>query len=98
MQRGRSARGTQQAGESVHLLRVEIGHHPVVHPVSTPVQQIVAVMLDALDRAIGVVGGGPHENVHNMLAALIDECSNRTAVEVVETAADEREAVASKDI
>src|SRR6202047_2366950 len=98
MQRGRSALAAQQAGESVHLLRVKVGRHPVVHPATTPVQQIVAVMLDALNRAIGVVGGGPHEDVHNVLAALIDECSTRTAVEVVETAADETEAVGSKVI
>src|ERR1700732_232240 len=98
MQRGRSALAAQQAGESVHLLRVEVRRHPVVHPAATPVQQIVAVVLDALDRAIGAVCGGPHEDVHNVLAALIDECGDRTAVEVVETAANEAEAVSSEVI
>src|ERR1700688_676995 len=73
MRGGRSALGAQQAGESVHLLRVEVGRHPVVHLATTPVQQVVAVVLDALDRGIRAVGGGPHEDVHNMLAALIDE-------------------------
>src|ERR1700680_1273182 len=87
MRRGRSALAAQQAGESVHLLRVEVGRHPVVHPATPPVQQIVAVVLDALDRGIRAVGGGPHEYVHNMLAALIDERSDRAAVEVVEPAA-----------
>jgi hypothetical protein len=39
------------------------------------------------------VGGGRHENVDHVLAMLIHERRNRSAIDIVETTADERESV-----
>jgi len=93
MRRGRNAFAAQEMGKVAHLLRVEVGRHPVIHPAAPPMQKVVAVVRGALDRALGIVGSRPHEDVHDMFAALVDQRRDQAAGKVVQTADDEAEAV-----
>ncbi len=59
-------------------------------------QKVVTVVRSALDRALGAIGSGPDEDVHDMFATLVNQRRDRAAVEVVQAAADEAEAVGGK--
>jgi hypothetical protein len=95
---GHSAVAAKEMGKIAHLLRAEVGRHPVVHPAALPMQKVVAVVRGALDRALGAVGSRPHEDVHDMFAALVDQRRHRAAGEVVQSAADEAETVGGEVI
>src|ERR1700758_2849267 len=92
MRHGNSAVSTKEMGKIAHLLRVKIGDHPVVHSAVPPMEKIVAVVRGALDCALGAVDSRPHEDVHDMFAALVDQRRHRAASKVVQAAADEAEA------
>src|SRR5881227_1041888 len=77
-------------GELLELRGFEVGDGPESHAVLRPVHDVIALALGTLRRRLA--GGGPDEQVDDVLVALIDQGRDRPAVEVVEPGAGQRKA------
>src|SRR5580658_8970706 len=76
--------------ELAELYRIEVADRPEVEPASGPMAHIVT--LDGPSRHGGVLGAQAlgDEQIDDVLAALIDDGGHRLAVDVIETAAEQR--------
>src|SRR5438874_9942716 len=76
-------------GELFELRHLDIGHGPEIHAVLRPEDDVVALALGGSRRRVGAPG--PDEQINEVLVVLIDERCDGPAVEIIETAAGQRE-------
>src|SRR5262249_39122990 len=83
----------QQSGALAQFGEVQLGDKPVAHAGLGPVDQVVTLSRELvllLDR--GVVRR-PDKEINEMLASLINQRRDRTAIEVIHAATDESESL-----
>jgi hypothetical protein len=82
-----------QASEFGQLVGLQIGDGPEVQTCFRPMSQVIAALRKHLHAALGTFDGRPHEQIDDMLPMTLDEGGGGTAVEKIDPAAGQREAL-----
>src|SRR6266550_395124 len=92
--RGLFPAAARQLDELLQLGLVEVGNRPVVHSVFYPAVRAVTAARDVLQRLVAGALARPDEEVHHVLRAPVDEGRRGRVLDVIESAAHQRIALA----
>ena len=87
---------SNKTGELFQFSFVEVGHRPISHVAMHPRKKIVPATRERDGRAVSTPNRWRDEEVNRVFVSLINERDHPLAVEIIESAANEREAVERK--
>src|SRR5262249_14773339 len=79
----------EQARALVQFCQVQFGYKPIRHTGLCPVDKVISLACKLIVRLDTTIVRGPHKQINEVLAALINQCRDRTVIEIVEPATDQ---------
>src|SRR4051794_24517914 len=83
-----------QADQLLQLGAVQIGHSPIVHSRTGPMNHVIALPRPLAAVMAALCSHRPYEYVDGVLSMLIDHHSNGAVIKIIEATANQREAFA----